>query len=440
MVSLLSQGVMLFFDTSIDPCRKDAAAIASMSVALLEVVSAAIGRALFRWGGLRGWRREALAAHKRERQEEAGRHFGIELARRQLRRQAPPQKGRDSRGGSGGSSVGVVSDVGSEGGGGGGSGRGGGSKSAEFSTTSVLDSAQDDKSDEKTPALVAGVERSDSPRAGHGGAIQGEDGMGTQDEERSSPNSSPPPSPPPAGMRYSITPSRLDGTKAGTKVCHSLSSAEATIDLYVSQLATSPADQTMVGFYVRREGMIDDDASAPLVVATRVAWLGWRHGRARVEVAYDGLRLPYGVAAPIDAAHVRHYPPEAAGRIRFAWGWRLMLAWSFNVTLLLCAWLLVAAHILLVQRGSSERLAACGLSVDAWFHQMGVAFAYGCIVSLVVVDSTKVILATLAAHPRLRPALNSSAARQSKHGSARLSASAYKVFYIMHELLVDVLM
>ena len=76
--------------------------------------------------------------------------------------------------------------------------------------------------------------------------------------------------------------------------------------------------------------------------------------------------------------------------------------------------------------GSSDRLAACGLSAEAWFRETGLAFGYGLFISLVVIDCTKALLATLAAHPRLVKALK--------------GAHAYKVFNIAHELLIDVVM
>jgi hypothetical protein len=285
------------------------------------------------------------------------------------------------------------------------------------------------------PMLGAGAERSDGRGAGQA-ELPAASGKG---EERQPPTGSPPPSPPPplpppptapaAGAR-SITPSRLHSTEAGgTLERQPLASAEARlwrVHIYVSQLAVSPIDHTTVGFYVQREGAPDDDdASAPLIPATKVSWLGWRHARARVEVAYDGTNLPYGVTAPIDAALVRHYKPEAAGRIGFGWGWRLVVAWAFNIALLAFAWLVVVAHILLVQRGSSDRLAACGLSVEAWLRQSGLAFAYGLAISLVVIDCTKALLATLATHPRLVHTLK--------------GARAFRALYIMHEVVLDVL-
>ena len=102
-----------------------------------------------------------------------------------------------------------------------------------------------------------------------------------------------------------------------------------------------------------------------------------------------------------------------------------MLAWAFNLALLVFAWLVVAAHALLLQRGSSDRLAACGLSVEAWLRQSGLAFAYGLAISLVVIDCTKALLATLATNPRLVHTLK--------------GARAFRALYIMHEVMLDVL-
>ena len=183
-----------------------------------------------------------------------------------------------------------------------------------------------------------------------------------------------------------------------------------------------------------------EEESSPFVVATRVSWQGWRHGRARVEVSYDPASLALGLKPPLESARVRHYLPEEVGRIRLEWGWRLLFAWSFNLLTLLCAWLLVAAHVILVQRGSSERLAACGLSIDAWFDKTQRAFAYGLFISLLVIDCTKALMATAATHPQLMHLLSPTTAKQRGGRCAQLSARLYHAIYSANEFLIDVAM
>jgi len=91
-------------------------------------------------------------------------------------------------------------------------------------------------------------------------------------------------------------------------------------------------------------------------------------------------------------------PPRPAGITPLSLSsWRAVMAWGYNISFGLVAFVLLVSLVLGAQQSNSsaERLRASGMTLEEWWRAVSLAFTWTCFQSFVLIDFLKALMLTL---------------------------------------------